>query len=71
MKPLDNYPISEGWIYATLSLATKEQLSTEDLKQAATFGTADEYEFGPVMQRGKTAWVVSRHKSRIPSPKPA
>lgn len=53
----------------TLTKEAPLDLPDDDLKQAATLGRADRYEFGPITRRGRQVKLICR-QLKTPSPQP-
>ena len=61
------HPASEGWVRVTLTLTSKKPFSEDDLKQMASVGKPEEYEWAKVEQYGNKVKVIYRHQSKVPA----
>jgi hypothetical protein len=58
------FPASEGWIRMTLEMKDATPHSEAEIKQFASFGKPDDYEWGKVEQHGKKIIVINREKKK-------
>lgn len=54
------FPASDGWIRMELSMKTATPMSEAEIKELASFGKPDLYEWGLVEQYGKKVKVINR-----------
>lgn len=64
MSHKKKYPVSKGWLHATLTMKTSEPINPEQIKDLLTWGNPDSHEFPVIEQTGRRVTAVLRKKTQ-------